>query len=118
MDIDEVVGRWTNKLNTIIEKHAPLMMRRFSEKLCPWITSDLKNLQKTRDKLKIAAVQAKFELLREAYEKIRNKVNSLNTHLKRQYFTFTIDSCDGNVKETSATINKQINKKPKTMHMG
>ena len=46
LDIDEIVARWTNKLSTIIKKHALLMVRRVSEKLCPWITSDLKNLQK------------------------------------------------------------------------
>ena len=114
LDIDENVARWINKLRTIIEKHAPLMLHRVSEKLCPWITSDLKDLQKTRDKLKIAAVKAKFELLMQAYRKVRNKVNSLNTRLKRQYFTNTIDSCEGNLIETWATINKLINKKSKT----
>ena len=114
LDIDEIVARWTNKLSSIIEKHAPLMVRRVSEKLCPWITSGLKNLQKTGDKLKIAAVKAKSELLMQAYRKVRNKVNSLNTRLKRQYFTNKIDSCEGNLKETWATINKLINKKSKT----
>ena len=114
LDIDEIVARWTNKLSTIIEKHAPLMVRCVSENLCPWITSDLKNLQKTRDKLKIAAVEAKSELLMQAYRKVGNKVNSLNTRLKRQYFTNKIDSCEGNLKETWATIKKLINKKSKT----
>ena len=46
LDIEEVVACWTNKLRTMIEEYAPLMVRRVSEKLCPWITSDLKNLQK------------------------------------------------------------------------
>ena len=114
LDIDEIVARWTNKLGTMIEKHAPLMVRRVSEKLSPWITSDLKNLQKTRDKLKIAAVKAKSELLMQAHRKVRNKVSSLNTRLKRQYFTNKIGSCEGNLKETWATINKLINKKSKT----
>ena len=50
----------------------------------------------------------------QAYKKVRNKVNSLNTRLKRQYFTNKFDSCEGNLKETWATINKLINNKSKT----
>ena len=69
VDIDEIVARWTAKLSAIIERHAPLLVLRVSEKLSPWINSDLKNLQKIRDKLKIAAVKAKSELLMEAYSK-------------------------------------------------
>ena len=36
----------------IIEKHAPLIEMRVSEKYCPWIDKDLKDLMCTRDKLK------------------------------------------------------------------
>ena len=50
----------------------------------------------------------------QANKRARNKVNSLNTRLKRHYFTNKINSCEGNLKETWATINKLINKKSKT----
>ena len=53
----------------------------------------------------------------EAYKKIRNKANALNTKLKKRYFTDKIHSCEGNIKETRATINKLINKRSKTKNI-
>ena len=41
VDIDEIVARWTAKHSAIIERHVPLLVRRVSEKLSPWINSDL-----------------------------------------------------------------------------
>ena len=53
----------------------------------------------------------------EAYKKIRNKANALNTRLKKSYFTDKIHSCEGNIKETWTTINKLINKRSKTTNI-
>ena len=44
-DNNVLVNDWSNQ-------HAPLIEMRVSEKYCPWINKDLKNLMKTRDKLK------------------------------------------------------------------
>ena len=53
----------------------------------------------------------------EAYKKMRNKANALNSKLKKRYFTEKIHSCEGNIKETWATINKLINKRSKTTNI-
>ena len=104
-------------LSLIIEKHAPLRERRVSDKFAPWLTPDLKNMFRTRDRLKAAAIKSKSVLLMEAYKKIRNKANALNTKLKKRYFTDKIHSCEGNIKETWTTINKLINKRSKTTNI-
>ena len=116
-DIDVVVQNWTNMLSLIIEKHAPLRERRVSDKFAPWLTPDLMNMFRTRDRLKAAAIKSKSVLLMEAYKEIWNKANALNTRLKKSYFTDKIHSCEGNIKETWTTINKLINKRSKTTNI-
>ena len=43
-DINVLVNDWSNLFSIIIEKLAPLIEMRVSEKYCPWINKDLKNL--------------------------------------------------------------------------
>ena len=116
-DLDSAVENWTNMLSLIIEKHAPLRQRRVSDRYCPWITSELKTTMRSRDKLKKSAVKHGSALLMQAYRHIRNRVNSLNTKLKKAYFSQKIADCQGNMKETWNTINKLINKRSKTTNI-
>ncbi len=92
-DIDILVSNWSNLFSLIIEKHAPLSEMRVSEKYCPWIDKDLRALMRTRDRLKKAAVKRKSDILMNSYRQVRNKVNCLNTKLKKQYYANKIASC-------------------------
>ena len=92
----------------------PLRERRVTERFSPWITPELKQLLRARDKLKTRAVQAKSQLLMDAYKQMRCKANNLNRKLKREHFFSKIESNKGNIKETWRTINKLVNKRPKT----
>ena len=49
--VEDTVHLFTETLNLIIEKHAPLQQRRVSQKYCPWLTPDFYKLRKSRDKL-------------------------------------------------------------------
>ena len=71
---------------------------RSSDKYCLWVNADLKALIKSRDKLKLAACKSKSTLLISSYRQLRNKVNSLNTKLKRQYFSTRFSKFKGNMK--------------------
>ena len=51
-DINVLVNYWSEMFSLIIEKHAPLIEMRVSEKYCPWIDKDLRDLMRTRGKLK------------------------------------------------------------------
>ena len=78
-DINVLVNHWTSIFSLIIDKHAPLCEMRVSEKYCPWIDRELRDLMRTRNKLKQSAVKSKSALLWDSYRQFRNKVNSLNT---------------------------------------
>ena len=113
-DINLIVEQWTNMFSLILEKHAPVRNRRVSEKFSPWLTNDFKQLSATRDRLKKLAVRSKSKILMEAYRQTRNKVNKLNTDLKREFFTNKIASEKGDLRNTWKTINTVLNKKSKT----
>ena len=68
----------------MIETHAPMMQKRVSERYSPWLSSSLKDLLRSRDKLKVAAV--KSEILMAAYRQVRNKANRMNADLKKDIF--------------------------------
>ena len=87
---------------------------RVSEEYCPWIDRDLRDLMRTRDKLKRSAVKSKCALLRDSYRQFRNKVNSLNTQQKKEYYNNKISACKGNMKESWKTINELLNKRSKS----
>ena len=116
-DIDVVVNNWTSTFSLILEKHAPIRNRRVSEKFCPWLTNDFKEMCKARDRLKKQAIRSKSESLMQSYRQLRNQVNKLNGELKREYFTHKIASCEGDLKKTWQTINNVLNKKSKTTNI-
>ena len=68
---------------------------------------------RTRDKLKRSVVKSKSALLRDSYRQVRNKVNSLDTQQKKEYYNNKISECKGNMKESWKTINRLINKRSK-----
>ena len=51
-DINVLVNYWSRLFSLIIEKHAPVCEMRVSERYCPWIDQNLKDLMRSRDKLK------------------------------------------------------------------
>ena len=116
-DINIVVSNWSNLFSSIIEKHAPVQKMRVSDKYCPWVNADLRALIKSRDKLKLAASKNKSTLLMSSYRHFRNKVNSLNTKLKRQYFASRVSKFKGNMKESWKAINLLFNKRSKSTNI-
>ena len=82
-DLNVVIEKWINMHSVFIETHAPLMQKRVSERYSHWLSSSLKDLPRSRDKLKIAAVKSKAEILMAAYRQVRNKANRMNADLKR-----------------------------------
>jgi len=77
-DANLLVQQFSTVFSKVIEKHAPLRQIRVSEIYCPWINSDLKNLIRTRDRLKRSAVKQKSQHLINSYKKYRNRVSALN----------------------------------------
>ena len=99
-DINDVVQNWTNILSLVIEKHAPLIERRVSDKSTTWLNPEIKRVFKTRGKLKTAAIKSKLNISMEAYKQVRNRDNAMNSKLKNEYYTDKIHSCKRNTKDT------------------
>ena len=116
-DINLLVNSWSNLFSSIIDKHAPIAEMRVSERYCPWINKDLKDLMKSRDKLKKAAVKNKSDILMNCYRQVRNKVNKLNTSLKKQHYANRITACKGNMQDSWKIINELINKRSKSSNI-
>ena len=94
-----------------IDKHAPITEIRVSEKCCPWIDKDRRDLMRTKDKLRKAASKTKSQFLMDSYRQVRNKVKFTNIQLKKRYFTDKITACQGNMKESWKAINEVHNKR-------
>ena len=116
-DVNVLVTQWSTLFSLIIDKHAPIKTLRVSEKYCPWVNVGLKQLIRSRDKLKKAAVKSKSQLLMSSYRQIRNKINKQNFELKRQYFSERLAQAKGNMKESWKTINQVVNKRSKSTNI-
>ena len=112
-----MVEEWSSLFSTVIEKHAPTMEMRVSDRNSQWINTELKLLSKSRDKLKNAAVKKKSSSLMEDYRKVRNRVNSLNILLKQQYFINKISENKVNMKECWKITSKLLNKCSKSTNI-
>ena len=51
-DVDDAVRQWAHIFALIVEKHAPTLSRRVSDRYTPWLNADYFKLAKTRDKFK------------------------------------------------------------------
>ena len=79
-----MIREWSSLFSAIVEKHAPMREMRASDKNSPWITSELKSLMISRDRLKKAAVTRKSPTMMCSYKAIWNRVNGLNIKLKNR----------------------------------
>lgn len=79
----------------------------------PWITEGLTKCLIRRDKLHLKCRHQPFNtLLAAQYKKYRNKLNSLISKTKRQYFASKIRAAEGDKRKIYDTINEAINYKP------
>ena len=116
-NVEELVSKWASVFSALIEKHVPYRELRVSEKYCPWVTLQLKNLIRKRDNLKRAAIKSKSTTLMTAYKNVRNQATSLNRELEKQNFAEKIAKEKGNMKGTWKIINQLVNKRSKSTNI-
>ena len=113
-NINSLVNDWSANFSAFIEKYGRLREMRVSEKYCPWIDRNLKNLMRTWDRLKTAALKSKSPITMDFYRQARNRVNLLNKQLKKQHYTDKISSSKGNSKDSWMTISELLSKRSKS----
>ena len=108
-NVNKLFSSFYNKLDKLVNKHAPrkrLTKRDIKKFSKPWITTEIKQSIKERNRL---LSQGKHE----EYKYYRNKIVTLIRASKKKYYLEYFESNLNNMKNTWAGINNLINKKRK-----
>ena len=70
------MDRVENQILQIVDKHAPIHLKRVRSKNSPWITAGLKERMHNRDTLKIKAIKSNDPQDWANFKRMRNKVNT------------------------------------------
>ena len=109
-DPSKLFSTFYNKLNKLLNKHAPLrtLSKRKSKQLAkPWITKGLRKAIKIKNELFYSGD-------RERYKLYRNKVLLLSRISKRNYYHTYFELNINNIKKTWQGINILLNRKKKS----
>ena len=91
---NEAVHLFTNKINFILDKMAPIKTFQTTSKYCPWLTEETKLLIKKRNKAQDKLSENKTVENFEVFKKLRNNVTkSLRTE-KIKWQKKKLDSCN------------------------
>ena len=100
----------------VSDTHTPLQHRKVkSYKVpCSWLTSNIKELINTRDKLKRKAIITKSETDWKNYKLARNRTNIEIRKVKSECYCWRIADQNSNLKEAWKTINNLLGRNCKT----
>ncbi len=84
------VGNLEKIFLEVLDKHAPLQYKQVRSKKVPWITTEIKKLINTRDRLKRKAISTNQENDWSNFKTTRNKVNIELRNAKKVYYTSKI----------------------------
>ena len=106
-------------MHRCIDNHAPLVKKRIKERLCPWLSKELKQEMNLRDQLLRRALRTSTELDWSIYKRSRNRVNNLVKSNKAKYnkelLRDNADSADkfwSAIKKTYPTKESSMTKTP------
>ena len=106
-DPDKALEYWLNTFTEVYNKHAPFRTHRVKHTQQPkWITKEIEDASRLRDKLLASGNRSEFILQ-------RNKVNSLKRAAKKAYFEDLVSSKQ-NTKSVWKAINQLTNKQQQT----
>ena len=107
-----------SKLDACAERHGPterLNPKKVKLALKPWITPDIQNLIKIRDRLfQRKKRQPENEHVREIYNRVRNRVSRQLDKSKKEHYEAYFDEMNNNIKKTWEGIRKIVNVKKST----
>ena len=91
-DPSDKVDCYNLLLNDVLSCHAPLVKRKTSKKLAPWITRDLRKKMTYRNRLHRKFLRSKSSSDFETYRLFRNHVTLLQRKCKQAYFIDLINN--------------------------
>ena len=108
-DIDKIFSTFYNKLNEIVNRHAPMKLlsrRKIKQFSKPWITRGIRSSIKVKNKLFANGEEGKYKLY-------RNAICTLVRKSKRHYFHKYFNNNLTNMKKTWDGINTLLNRQTK-----
>ena len=107
-DPEELVGTYTNVLNEMIEKYAPLRTKTITLRpTCPWFTEELHAAKHTRRKLERKWRNSGLAIDHEIYRKYCAEVNKKLQKTRETYLSEKFESC-GRDQKTMFKITKTL----------
>ena len=93
-DIDEAVELFSNKVNVILDKMAPIKTFQTSSKYCPWLSEETTKLIKQRNNAQQAFSENKSRDNHENFKKLRNKVTRSLRNDKYKWQKNKLETCN------------------------
>ena len=92
-DVDVALDTWISLFMAVVDDHVPLCKKRVRKNPCPWITDDIVELMKKRDRIHRTAIELNDNPLWDEYKTLRNKVNHMLRRQKSEYYRGIICDC-------------------------
>ena len=102
---------WKTKFLQIVDKHAPIRIKRVRSKNSPWITADLKERMHNRDTLKIKAIKSNDPHDWANFKRMRNKVNTEIKAAKELFYNNKFTETNGDPRKTWQIIHDLTSRK-------
>ena len=106
--VNEMWHWWKTFFLDILNKHAPVAKIKVKGNHLPYVTSELKSMIRQRDYLRAKANKTGSNLLRQAYNHIKNRVNYKLFTLRKNYYSDKIEENKGNLKGTWKILRQAI----------
>ena len=111
LDPNQMWIEWKIKFLQIVDKHAPIRIKRVRSKNSPWITAGLKERMHNRDTLKIKAIKS-YDLYDWAnFKGMRNKVNTEIKAPKELFYNNKFTETNGDPRKTWQIIHDLTSRK-------
>ena len=108
---------WKTNFNRIVDKHAPVRVKRVRASKSPWITPLPMRRMHERDIQKIKAIRSKDPTDWVVFKKLRNSVNNDIKLAKESYYKNAFCESEKNLKKTWSTINELTSRKTNEQHI-
>ena len=84
-DVDVALDTWISLFMAVVDDHVPLRKKRLRKKTCPWITDEIVDVMKQRDRIHRAAIELNNTSLWNEYKMLRDRVNHMLSRQKSEY---------------------------------
>ena len=98
-DPNEMWTIWKTWFLDVLNRHAPISDITIKGNNLPYITVEVRQMIRQRDYLRKKANKTGSDILRQAFQQIRNKVTHTIRKLRAEYYSKTLKKNDGDLKK-------------------